>query len=162
MPQADYLNQNLSEHFTLYEMCRSNTASRYGIDNAPPEEMIPKLVTLCETILEPIRAGPGRNRPIRPNSVFRSVGLNHKIKGSKTSQHMKAEAADIEVPGVSNYDLAEWVRDNLMFDQLILECFTPGIPHSGWVHVSRALFYDQNRKQVLTYSGGQYHDGLIY
>jgi zinc D-Ala-D-Ala carboxypeptidase len=57
-------------------------------------------------------------------------------------------AADIEIPGIANADLAEWIKENCEFRQLILEFYTPGIPDSGWVHVS----YDSSdlKKQVLT------------
>jgi hypothetical protein len=57
-------------------------------------------------------------------------------------------AADIEIPGVPNAELAQWVKDNLEFTQLILEFYTPGIPDSGWVHIS----FDpkQLKKQVMT------------
>jgi hypothetical protein len=57
-------------------------------------------------------------------------------------------AADIEIPGVPNAELAQWVKDNLEFTQLILEFYTPGIPDSGWVHIS---FDPKNlKKQVMT------------
>lgn len=152
-------NTKLSDHFTLAEMTRSETAARKGIDNVPPAELIPGLHLLCREILEPIRAMA--RRPIRPNSGYRSPELNASIGGSSRSQHCKAEAVDIEVPGVSNYALACWVRDNLVFDQLILECYRSGIPTSGWVHISRVMDYDTNRGNVLTYSNVQYIKGLV-
>jgi len=75
--------------------------------------------------------------------------LNEAVGGSSKSQHCKGEAVDIEVPGVANYDIAKWIEDNLEYDQLILEFYTPGIPDSGWVHVS---YRDdgENRGQSLT------------
>ena len=63
------------------------------------------------------------------------------------------------MPTVSNYELAEWVRTNLTYDQLILECYTKGKPSSGWVHVSYVGAGD--RFDVSTYSGGQFTDGLV-
>ena len=75
--------------------------------------------------------------------------MNEAVGGSSKSQHCKGEAVDIEVPGVPNAEVAEWIRDNLSFDQLILEFYTVGIPDSGWVHVSY-LDPDANRKSVLT------------
>jgi hypothetical protein len=70
------------------------------------------------------------------------------VGGSKTSDHCQGQAADIEIPGVPNAQLAQWIQENLEFRQLILEFYTPGIPDSGWVHVS----YDPAdlKKQVLT------------
>ena len=68
--------------------------------------------------------------------------------GSSKSQHCKGQAVDIEVPVTSNYEVAKWIEENLEFDQLILEFYTPGIPDSGWVHVSYRP--DANRASVLT------------
>ena len=54
----------------------------------------------------------------------------------------------IEVDGVDNPDLAQWIMDNLEYTQLILEFYERGKGSSGWVHVS----YDPNnlKKQELT------------
>ncbi len=151
------LDMMLSEHFSLYELTRSETAARKGIDNTPTQRLAGKLIELCQVILEPIREQFGR--PYRPNSGYRSPALNVEVGGSKNSQHCRAEAVDIEIAGVSNFKLAEWIRNNLVFDQLILECYTPGIPNSGWVHVSYRA--GQNRGRVMTYSGGKYLSGLV-
>jgi hypothetical protein len=82
------------------------------------------------------------------NSGYRGPALNEAVGGSSNSQHCKGEAVDIECPGTGNYDVAKWIEDNLDFDQLILEFYTPGIPDSGWVHVSYKS--EGNRKQSLT------------
>jgi zinc D-Ala-D-Ala carboxypeptidase len=58
------------------------------------------------------------------------------------------QACDIEIPGIPNAELAEWIKDNLEYNQLILEFYTPGVPDSGWVHVS--YIPEDNKKQVLT------------
>lgn len=152
-------NEKLSPHFTLGELIRSNTAERKGIDNRPPPELSDKLRRLCVEILEPVREHFGT--PFRPNSGYRSPELNKAIGGSPTSQHCKAEAVDIEIAGVSNYELARWISENLVFDQLILECYRRGEPSSGWVHVSLKPDTDSNRAQLLTYSERQYFPGLI-
>ncbi|VAW67852.1 hypothetical protein MNBD_GAMMA08-89 [hydrothermal vent metagenome] len=153
------LNEKLSAHFTLAEMIKSETAARKGIDNMPPDDLIPKLKHLCEELLEPIRNHYGV--PIRPNSGYRGVELNKEVGGSKTSQHCKAEAVDVEVPGVTNYDLAVWIKDNLKFDKLILEFYQPGVPGSGWVHVSLKADEEVNREEVLTYSNRTFSNGLL-
>lgn len=147
----------LTKHFALHELTRSQTAARLGINNTPPANLVVKLRDLCVHILEPVRSHYGV--PIMPSSGYRSPALNAAVGGSKTSRHPKGEAVDFEVAGVSNYDLAVWVRDNLVFDQLILECYTVGKPESGWVHVSYRA--GVNRNQVLTYSGGRYLPGLV-
>ena len=84
------------------------------------------------------------------NSGYRGPALNEAVGGSSKSQHCKGEAVDIECPGTPNYDVANWIRENVEFDQLILEFYTPGIPDSGWVHVSYK--HGENRKHVLTAS----------
>jgi hypothetical protein len=85
---------------------------------------------------------------VKINSAYRSPESNAAVGGSKTSDHCKGMAADIEIPGVANADLAEYIKNNYKFTQLILEFYTPGIPDSGWVHVS----YDPDnlKKQCLT------------
>jgi hypothetical protein len=70
-----------------------------------------------------------------------------KIGSSVNSQHAKAEAADFEVMGTDNAELADWIYNNLEFDQLILEYYIPGEPNSGWIHCSYVA--DQPRKQFL-------------
>ena len=87
--------------------------------------------------------------------------LNKEIGGSSKSQHCTGVAVDIEIPGVSNYDLALWVEENLDFDQLILECYRSGEPSSGWVHISLKTKADENRSIALTYSNRSYSEGLI-
>lgn len=149
----------LSPHFTLGELIRSETAERKGIDNMPPKDLLPKLERLCVEILEPVRAHFGR--PFRPNSGYRSQALNEAVGGSSRSQHCRGEAVDIEIHGVSNFDLAVWIRDNLTFDQVILECYRQGEPSSGWVHVSLKEPGEENRAIALTYSNRTYSNGLI-
>lgn len=153
------LNHKLSPHFTYGELIRSETAARKAINNHPPQEFIDKLRYLCENLLEPVRDHFGK--PFRPNSGYRSVELNREIGGSETSQHCRAEAVDIEIAGVSNYDLAVWIRDHLVFDQIILECYRPGVPSSGWVHVSLKESVAENRIRTLSYINRTYHQGLL-
>jgi hypothetical protein len=85
---------------------------------------------------------------VRVNSGYRAPEVNASVGGSKTSDHCKGQAADIEIDGVANGDLAKHIVDNYKFTQVILEFYTKGIPDSGWVHVS----YDANnlKCQVLT------------
>ena len=147
---------NLSPNFSLQEMTKSQTALRMGIDNTPTDEEIKSLRYVCYKILEPVRQN--FSIPFSPNSGFRSKELNQAIGGSSTSQHCLGEAADIEVPGVDNHTLAIWIWENLKFDQLILEYYTPEDPSSGWVHVS--LIEEVNRGDVLTFDGRVYWGGL--
>jgi hypothetical protein len=136
----------LTENFSLAEMVKSETALRRGLDNIPGEQEIENLRLLCEQVLQPLRTAYGRG--IKVNSGFRHPDVNAAVGGSRTSDHCKGQAADIEIPGVPNYDLAAYIEQYFDFTQLILEFYTPGVPDSGWVHVS----YDPNnlKKQVLT------------
>jgi len=135
----------LSKNFTLAEFTKSQTAIRLGIDNTPNDELIKSAKLLAENVLQPVRDALG---PTSVNSGYRGPELNKAIGGAKASQHMTCQAADIEVPGVPNYELAKWIEDNLDFDQVILEFYTPGVPDSGWVHVSYTG--KDHRKQSLT------------
>lgn len=136
----------LSKNFSLREMIKSEAADRFNLDNTPPPEAIANLKVLCENVLQKIR--DHYKTTVRVNSGYRSLDVNVKVGGSKTSDHCRGQAADIEINGVANYDLAKWIVDNISFKQVILEFYTPGIPDSGWVHVSFDV--KDNKKQVLT------------
>jgi zinc D-Ala-D-Ala carboxypeptidase len=136
----------LSKNFSLEEMIKSETALRNDMDNTPKTTEIANLVALCEKVLQPVR--DHYQKGVKVNSGYRAPEVNAKVGGSKTSDHCKGMAADIEIPGVPNHELAEWISKNLEFTQVILEFYTPGVPDSGWVHVS----YDPAdlKKQELT------------
>ena len=125
---------NLSANFTLKELTKSDTATRLGLDNTPGEAEIESLRLLCEKVLQPVRDHFGKS--VTVNSGYRSPESNAAVGGSKTSDHCKGQAADIEIPGVPNAELAQWIMDNCDYTQLILEFYTQGIPDSGWVHAS--------------------------
>jgi hypothetical protein len=147
----------LSKHFTLEEMTRSMVASRKGIDNTPGAGEIKNLENVCYEILEPIRAH--FDKPITVSSGYRSEALCEAIGSKKTSQHAKGQAVDFEINGVSNIKVAYWLINNVDFDQCILEYYKPEDDQAGWIHVS----YDakgSNRKQILTFDGKKYAEGL--
>lgn len=137
---------NLTKNFTLHEMTKSETALRHDLDNTPDQTVISNLQALAVNVLQPIRDHYGRG--VKVNSGFRHPEVNARVGGSRTSDHTRGMAADIEIPGVPNAELAEWIKANLPFTQVILEFYTQGIPDSGWVHVS----YDPAnlKKQALT------------
>ena len=135
----------LSENFTLQEFTKSQTAIRKGLDNTPAEAHIENAKELFANVVQKVRDNFGVTII---NSGYRGPDLNYAIGGSNTSQHTRGQAVDIECPGTPNYDVANWIEENLDFDQLILEFYTPGIPDSGWVHVSYKT--EDNRKQCLT------------
>lgn len=139
----------LTNNFTLEELTKSETALRQGIDNTPTVEVVENLKVLCEKVLQPVRDHFGRG--VKVNSGFRSLAVNAAVggvQGAKPSDHTRGMAADIEIPGLPNAELAQWIEANLEYTQVILEFYTQGVPDSGWVHVS----YDPAnlKKQSLT------------
>ena len=145
----------LSENFSLAEMTKSQTALRKGIDNTPDQTSIDNMAKLCTEILQPVRDHYGI--PFTPSSGYRCPELCIAVGSNIKSQPAKGQAADFEVPTVSNMELAEWIRDNLEFDQLILEFYTGG--NTGWIHCS---YVHEPRKEVLTYDRSNgYRHGLI-
>jgi zinc D-Ala-D-Ala carboxypeptidase len=142
----------LSGHFSLSELTKSQTAERKGIDNKPTLEHIENLTELCVQILEPTRRNFGK--PMIITSGYRSEELCVAIGSKTTSQHAKGQAADFEMIGLDNKSLAKYIKNNLVFDQLILEFYTPNDPSSGWVHCSYSK--EENRKEALFYNGKEY------
>lgn len=153
----------LSDNFWLSEFTKSNTATRLGIDNTPSQGVIDNLEFLCVRILQPTRdhfvRDLKRARSMKITSGFRCLELNRELRSDDTSQHLTGEAADCEILGVDNYEVACWIRDNLEFDQLILEFYT-GEPNSGWIHVS-CKEQGHNRQECLTITKGLVRSGLI-
>ena len=136
---------SLTKNFSLIELTKSQTAERKGIDNTPSAEHQENLKSLCEMILQPIR--DHFDCVVSVSSGYRSPELCVAIGSSTKSQHAKGQAADFEIFGVSNKELADWINENLTYDQLILEYWKESDPNSGWIHCS---FNTQgNRKQYL-------------
>jgi hypothetical protein len=129
---------NLSAHVTLAEFENSSTATTHGINNKMNKSQIASAKLLCENVFEPLRIH--LNTPIQISSGFRSLQVNKMIGGSKTSQHTKGEAMDLQI-GAKGFN---FIKDKLQFDQLIWEFGNDENP--SWVHVS---YSSKNRKQVL-------------
>ena len=134
----------LSKNLSLSEVIKSNTAIKNGIDNSPTLVHLKNLEILAEKIFQPIREHFGV--PIGISSGYRSKALNEAIPGSsKTSQHCKGEALDLDADmfgGVTNKEIFDFIVDNLDFDQVINEF------NYSWIHVS----YNKkknNRRQIL-------------
>ena len=138
----------LTANITLDELTKSQVAERKGINNNPNPTQIENLKALAINILQPVRSE--FDRPLIIRSGFRCAQLNIEIGSSINSQHCadnNSAAADFEIPGVDNKELAQWIRDSLLWDQIILEFYKEGEPSSGWVHCSYST--DLNRKQSL-------------
>lgn len=129
------------KHFTIDELCRSDTARIRGIDNTPTEEVRKNLTALVGNVLDPLREWYGK--PIYVNSGYRCPALNKAVGGVASSQHLTGQAADIDVNDrAENRRLMKHIEDNLDFDQLIWE------NGGAWVHVSYRAD-GRNRRQVL-------------
>tara|TARA_R110000796_G_scaffold61047_4_gene141279 strand:- start:268 stop:711 length:444 start_codon:yes stop_codon:yes gene_type:complete len=139
----------LSDHFSLAEFTKSQTAIRKGIKNDPNDAAIENIRLLCENILEPVREH--YDIPFTLNSGFRCLALNEAVGSSSRSQHVTGQAADFEIPTIANKDLAHWIMDNLDYDQVLLEFYKEGDPSSGWVHCS--YNNGENRKQAKKFDG---------
>jgi len=135
----------LTTNFSLAELTASQVAARQGINNNPTAGQIENLKRLCESILQPIRNH--YDSPVIISSGFRSAELCIAIGSTIHSQHAKGEAADLQVIGVDNKALAKYIKENLDYDQLILEFYKDNEPTSGWIHCSYST--DRNRNQSL-------------
>lgn len=138
---------NVTQHFTIEEMYRSDTAKRLGIDNKPGTQQMINLVYLCAYVLEPLRVAMGE--PIKIGSGFRCQQLNKAVGGVYTSQHCKGQAADLCIDGdlKKGKKWFDYIKDNLTFDQLIWEHNKDGV---YWIHVSFVYpDFGKNRKQVI-------------
>ena len=137
----------LSKNFSLSEMIKSQTAVRKGIVNIPGEQHTENLRLLCERVLQPIRDHFGK--VVTVSSGFRDIILNRHLGSSDSSQHCLGMAADVEIFDIPNNELSDWIKENLMFKQLILEHYKPGDPNSGWIHVSYSPEISENKKEYL-------------
>jgi zinc D-Ala-D-Ala carboxypeptidase len=145
----------ISEHVSLEEAMASSTAEQLRIDNTPSQELIEVLKKTAQAVFEPVRNHYGCRIAItsfyRCPALNKALEKNPDIAASKKSQHVLAEAMDIngKVYGhVTNRQIFDFIKDNLEFDQLIWEEGTDLEPE--WVHVSfKSTPGEKNRKQVL-------------
>ena len=135
----------LTANFSLNELTKSQTAERKGIDNTPSGDHQDNLKKLCENVLQPVR--DHFEQVVSVSSGYRSPELCTAIGAKTTSQHARGEAADFEIFGVSNKELADWIHYNTNYDQLLLEYWKESDPNSGWVHCSYSE--SNNRRQYL-------------
>ena len=136
---------NISKHITYLEGTHSDTAKAKGINNIPNEVQLAAMRLVAEKCFEPLREWYGK--PIRINSFFRSVELNRAVKGSKTSDHIKGMAIDLDAgSNAENLKLFNWLKDNVEFTQLIHEYGDKSGPE--WLHIS---YNPNNLKTQLLY-----------
>lgn len=132
-------------YFTIAELCASDTAKKYGIDNTPNSIIISHLQQLIN-FLNPLREAWGS--AIKVTSGYRCKRLNDMVGGSKTSSHMIGYGVDL-VPANGKMDaFKKFIIDymkNKMFDQCIIE-------KSGkteWIHIGLYNAKGQQRKMVF-------------
>lgn len=140
------MDNKISKNITYKEAVYSETAKRKGIENKPNDEQMANMFSIAEMIFQPLRSWVGG--PIKINSFFRSPELNRAIGGSKSSQHCKGQAMDLDdVYGhKTNAEMFMYIRENLNFDQLIWEFGTDENPN--WIHVSY-VDAQENRNRCL-------------
>jgi len=135
----------ISKNFSYSEFENSETAKKYGIDNTIPEELKPRAKALVDNVLQPLRDVFGV-MPI--NSGYRCKKLNEEVGGVESSQHRKAEAADIRCS--NPLKLAQLAKDlDLPFDQIGL--------YPTFVHISHK-YNGKQRNQIFyhkSYKGGK-------
>ena len=135
----------ISKNFTLDELCASKTATAKKIDKKPGNMEIVNLCALVYHVLQPLRDWWGKSISI--SSGYRCQALNSAVSGVKNSQHLRGQAADIDIKGdlTIGKKLFEYIRKNLDFDQLIWEHNASG---TYWIHVSYNIL--GNRHQVIS------------
>ena len=141
------MNTPVTMHFTIEEMYASDMAKRLGIDNKPTTQKMINLVYLCAFVLEPLRVAI--DSPIRISSGYRCEKLNKAVGGVYNSQHLKGQAADIDIQGDMSFGrkIFDYIKNHLPFDQLIWEHTANG---TYWVHVSFVFpDFGKNRRQVI-------------
>lgn len=142
------LTDKISKYLTLLECVKSETASRLGIINMPGANEIRAMIFVATNVFDKVREFVGG--PLFASSFFRCPELNGSIGGSKTSQHMKGEAIDIDADrfgGKTNKEIFDFIRKNLPFDQMIWEFGSDQNP--DWVHVSLCETPSKNRREIL-------------
>ena len=135
----------LTANITLDELTKSQVAERKGINNNPNPAQIENLKALATNILQPVRSH--FDKPLIISSGFRCAELCVEIGSSVNSQHTahdEAAAADFEIPGVDNKELALYIKNELEYDQLILEFYRDNEPTSGWIHCSYSTNHNRN------------------
>lgn len=137
----------LSQHFTLAELTRSATGARKGLDNTPTQEVIANLTTLCEKLLEPLRAKIGK--PLIVLSGYRSQEVNKAVGGAKNSQHLTGNACDFYVDGHTIAELFELIRKSgLEYDQCLEE-------FGQWIHISWNGLNNRNQDLIVRKVNGK-------
>lgn len=137
----------LSKNLTLAEVTKSDTAIKNGIDNTPHGKHLDNLIAIAQDVYQPVRDHFGK--PLGVSNGYRAPALNKIIGGASNSQHCTGQALDLDgdmYGGIKNCDIFHFIKDNLVFDQLIWEFGNDANP--DWVHVSYRM-NGPNRMEAL-------------
>lgn len=158
----------ISKYLSIEECIKSPTAKRLGISNEPTDEHLKAMRFVAVNVFDKVRDHIGA--PLAASSFYRSKELNDAVPGSsKTSQHMLGEAIDIDCDvfgNGTNLDVFKFIKENLVFDQLINE-YPDVSGKPSWVHVSLVDHPKTNRGQILVklkdkyIPFGQYEIGMV-
>jgi zinc D-Ala-D-Ala carboxypeptidase len=145
----------LTENFSLEELVASETATRCGINNTPPDRLLDNLMVLARG-LERVREALG-GLPIHINSGYRCERLNSSIGGAGNSRHVQGLAADIVCPryGEPLAVCLAIAASGIRTDQIIHE-------FGKWCHVAFPAPGDAASNQLLTIASAAqgYQPGL--
>ena len=132
-------------YFTIAELCASDTAKKYNIDNTPDSIIISHLQQLIN-FLNPLREAWGS--AIKVSSGYRCDKLNRFVGGSKTSSHLIGYGVDLIPANGKMSDFKKFIIDYMkmrMFDQCIIE-------KSGkteWIHIGLYNNKGQQRRMIF-------------
>ncbi len=141
--------ERISRYLSYKEGVYSNTAVRKGLQNIPDESQLESMKIVAEEIFEPLREWVGDK--VKVNSFFRSPKVNSSVGGSRSSQHCKGQAIDIDdtFDNKTNAQMFKWIRENLDFDQMIWEHGNDDNPN--WIHVSYVGKVSNRNRCLRTY-----------
>lgn len=146
--------ENISPNISYIDSIKSRTAIRLGIENTPNDTQLTAMKSVALACYEPIVSHFRFKIPFA--SFFRCSELNEKIGGAENSQHCKGEAMDLDADGttITNRELYDWIKNNLVFDQLIFE-YPDNYGNAAWVHVSFRKGSNRNQCLIAKKSNGK-------
>lgn len=126
-------------NFTISELIQSDTAIKHNINNMPDINSLDYMLELIVYCLQPIRDKLGK--PMIISSGYRNSQINKMIGGTANSQHVKGQAVDFKVKGMTIQSIIDFInKSGIEYDQLINE-------YNQWVHIS--FVKEHNRKQCF-------------
>ena len=132
-------------YFTIAELCASDTAKKYNIDNTPDPIIISHLQQLIN-FLNPLREA--WDSAIKVSSGYRCDKLNRFVGGSKTSSHLIGYGVDLIPANGRMDDFKKFIVDYMktrMFDQCIIE----KTGKTEWIHIGLYNNKGQQRRMIF-------------